>query len=99
MRILISPIHYMRKQRARRKQLRTALHMLSASGVVRLSHIEPRYFEPPSQVDALYRQQGKRHTLADATARISPADDRGLDWMKLRHLLGTLKASRLQIEQ
>ena len=72
MRILISPIHYMRKQRARRKQLRTALHMLSASGVVRLGHIEPRYFEPASHVDALYRQEGKRHTSGSETTRISP---------------------------
>jgi len=55
MHILISPLHHVRKHRARRKQLRTVLHMLSASGVIRPSHIEPRYFEPSSHVDALYR--------------------------------------------
>lgn len=56
MRILASPIHYVRKQRARRRQVRTVLHMLSASGVIRHSYIEPRYFEHSSQVEAFYRQ-------------------------------------------
>ena len=57
MRILTSPIHYVRKQRARRRQVRTVLHMLSASGVIRHSHIEPRYFEHSSQVEGFYRQK------------------------------------------
>jgi hypothetical protein len=98
MRIFISPIQYMRKQRARRKQLRTALHMLSASGVVRLGHIEPRYFEPPSHVDALYRREGKRHA-GGAPVGTSLPDRSGFDWMKLRQMVGTFRASRLQIEQ
>jgi len=99
MRILISPIQYMRKRRARRKQLRTALHMLSASGVVRLGHIEPRYFEPSSHVDALYRQEGKRQRSESEKVRTSSAGDCSLDWMKLRQLVGTMRASRLQTEQ
>jgi hypothetical protein len=93
MRMLISPIHYLRKQRARRKQLRTALHMLSASGVVRLGHIEPRYFEPPSHVDAFYRQGRKRYRPG-STAGANAVDKSGLDWMKLRQLVGTLRTSR-----
>ena len=32
------------------------LHMLSASGVIRHSYIEPRYFEDSSQVEAFSRQ-------------------------------------------
>ena len=44
--LLTSPIHYVRKKRARRRQLQTVLHMLSASGVLRLGHVEPRYFVP-----------------------------------------------------
>jgi hypothetical protein len=38
--------------------------MLSASGVIRHSHIEPRYFEHSSQVEGFYRQKAKRHTVA-----------------------------------
>lgn len=49
--MLTSPIHYVKKQRARRRQVRTVLHMLSASGVIRPSHIEPRYFESSSHLD------------------------------------------------
>lgn len=56
MRMLISPLYLVRKQRARRRQIRTVLHMLSASGVIRPGHIEPRYFETSSHIDALYRQ-------------------------------------------
>ncbi len=56
MRMLISPLSLVRKQRARRRQVRTVLHMLSASGVIRPGHIEPRYFEPSSHIDSLYRQ-------------------------------------------
>jgi hypothetical protein len=50
-----SPLHYVRKQRARRKRIRMVLHMLSVSGVVRPGHIEPRYFETLPHVDALRR--------------------------------------------
>jgi len=55
MRMLTSPIHYVKKQRARRRQVRTVLHMLSASGVIRPSHIEPRYFESSSHLDVTVR--------------------------------------------
>lgn len=55
MRMLTSPIHYVKKQRARRRQVRTVLHMLSASGVIRLSHVEPRYFESSSNLDVTVR--------------------------------------------
>jgi hypothetical protein len=68
MRMLTSPIHYMRKKRARRKQIRTVLRMLSVSGVVRPGHVEPRYCEPLSQIDALYRQE----TNNDMVLAINP---------------------------
>jgi hypothetical protein len=100
MRMLISPIHYMRKQRARRKQLRTALQMLSVSGVVRAGHIEPRYFETPSHVDALYRQGVKRSTLGTPMPSTCRAvDNARLDWTKFRQLVWTWRPTRLQIEQ
>lgn len=100
MRILGSPIRYMRKQRARRKQILTALQMLSVSGVVRPGHIEPRYFVPPSHVDALNRQERKRHAAAAAMSGPSPtAEGARVDWTKLRQLVGTFRFSGLQIEQ
>jgi hypothetical protein len=68
MRMLTSPIHYMRKKRARRKQIRTVLRMLSVSGVVRPGHVEPRYCEPLSQIDTLYRQE----TNNDMVLAINP---------------------------
>ena len=68
MRMFTSPIHYVRKQRARRRQLRTVFHMLSVSGVIRMGHIEPRYFEPSSQVDALYRRKAARNLVGPTTS-------------------------------
>lgn len=95
MHILMSPIARMRKQHARRKQLRTVLHMLSVSGVIRAGHIEPRYFEASSQVDALHRHQAKRpQAAAGATAKSQVS----FDWTKLRQWV-LAKPSRLQIEQ
>ena len=43
---LFLPIHSVRRHIARRRQIRTALHMLSASGVLRPSHVELRYTAP-----------------------------------------------------
>lgn len=43
---LASPIHAVRHRLARRRQLRTALRMLSASGVIRAGHVELRYASP-----------------------------------------------------
>ena len=95
MHILKSPIVRIRKQRARRKQLRTVLHMLSVSGVIRPGHIEPRYFEASSQVDALYRHQAKRpQAAAGATVKSHVS----FDWTKLRQWV-LAKPSSLQTEQ
>lgn len=96
MNILTSPIVRMRKQRARRKQLRTVLHMLSVSGVIRPGHIEPRYFEASSQVDALYRHQAKRPQPAAGATVIK--SQFSFDWTKLRQWI-LAKPSSLQIEQ
>ena len=43
MHVLSSLIQYTKLRRARKEQKRTALHMLAASGVVRLGHVELRY--------------------------------------------------------
>jgi len=43
MHALSSLIHSIKLRTARDKKKRTALHMLAASGVVRLSHVELRY--------------------------------------------------------
>ena len=55
MRILLSPFHYVLTKRARRRQVRKVLQMLSVSGVVRPGHIEPHYVIGTNRVDALYR--------------------------------------------
>jgi|SRR6476661_9425858 len=94
-----SPLHYVRKKRARRRQLRTVLHMLSASGVIRPGHIEPRYFEPSSLVDALYRQEPKRVSILSMPVPSVAHQSSGFEWAKLRQLVLTVKLSRLQIEQ
>lgn len=94
--LLTSPIHYVRKKRARRRQLQTVLHMLSASGVLRLGHVEPRYFVPTAKVDALYRQEAKRQPTVASIAMQSKAT---FEWPRLRQVDLTMRPSRLQIEQ
>ena len=99
MRIFTSPLLYVRKKRARRRQVRTVLHMLSASGVIRLGHVEPRYFEPSSHVDALYRQETKRVSMPSMPVTSVAHQSSGFEWTKLRQFVLTVKPSRLQIEQ
>ena len=94
MQFLMSSFHYVRKQRARRRQLQKVLHMLSMSGAVRPSHIEPRYFESSSRVDAGNRQQTKRQRVV-----VSSTTSTSLDWTKLRQLVLATRSSRLQTEQ
>ena len=94
--LLTSSIRYVRNKRARRRQLQAVLHMLSASGVVRLGHIEPRYFVPSTQVDTLYRQDTTRQPMAASSSMRSTA---GFDWPRLRQLVLTMRPSHLQIEQ
>jgi hypothetical protein len=50
MRILMSPFYYVRTKHAKRRQMKKALQMLSVSGVVRPSYIEPRYFIGATQI-------------------------------------------------
>jgi len=99
MRIFTSPLLYVRKKRARRRQVRTVLHMLSASGVIRPGHIEPRYFEPSSHVDALYRQEAKRVIISSMPVISAAQQKSRFEWTKLRQFVLTVKPSRLQIEQ
>jgi hypothetical protein len=73
--------------------------MLSASGVVRLGHIEPRYFEPLSHVDALYRQQTTPASRPSLPCLSAVSDRSIFDVTKVRRFLFLLKPSDLQIEQ
>src|SRR6476619_1036388 len=91
-----SPLHYVRKKRARRKQLRTVLHMLSASGVIRPSHIEPRYFEPSSHVDALYRHPTPAASTPSTEASIVRRSS--IDGTAFHRFLTAVSPSRLQTE-
>ena len=54
--ILSSPIQYIKLLIAHKKQKRTALHMLTLSGVVRPSHVELRYSTPIASITAFRRQ-------------------------------------------
>ena len=56
MHVLSSPIHYIKLRRARKKQKRTALHMLALSGVVRPGHVELRYVTPSTSITAFRAQ-------------------------------------------
>jgi hypothetical protein len=72
--------------------------MLSASGVIRPSCVEPRYFEDSSHVDALYRHEAKRGSTASPQPSVA-LHSSGLDWTKFRNFVLAIKPSRLQIEQ
>lgn len=101
MRMLAAPFQYVKRQRARRKQVRMALQMLSVSGVVRPGHVEPRYFEQAARIHALYRQADR--PTAVAPVQPSPASrwqrEIKLDLSRIRHWIGALKPARLQVNQ
>lgn len=101
MRILMSPFYYVRTKRARRTQVCKALQMLSVSGVVRPSHIEPRYFEGATQVDALYRQEARPIIIAHATASQTWSWQRDvkIDLARIRQWVGAFRPARLQVGQ
>jgi hypothetical protein len=54
MTMFTSQIHFVKRHRARRRQVRKALQMLSVSGVVRPGHLETRYLAHPIRIDAIY---------------------------------------------
>jgi hypothetical protein len=56
MHIFSSPLQYIKLRRAHRRQIQTALHMLSVSGVIRLSHVELRYSTPVANATSFRRQ-------------------------------------------
>jgi len=56
MHIFSSLLKYFKLRRAHRRQKQTALHMLSVSGVVRLSHVELRYSTPVANAASFRRQ-------------------------------------------
>jgi hypothetical protein len=51
-----STFHFVKTHRARRRQVRKALQILSVSGVIRPGHVETRYFSRPTRVEAIYRR-------------------------------------------
>lgn len=101
MKILTAPFSYVQRQRARRKQVRKALQMLSVSGVVRPSHIEPRYFVHVPQTDALHRQADRRVVLSPAKPMQAPIWQREIkiDLGRIRHWVAALRPARLQVGQ
>jgi hypothetical protein len=68
MTIFTSPFHSIMKHRQRKRQVRTALQMLSVSGVIRPSHVEPRYYVQAAQLGAIHRQIERAAAVSQATA-------------------------------
>lgn len=85
------PLARWRIKRERTQQKRTALHMLALSGVVRPSHIEPRYYTPilkagPSKHFPCARPTGAAQQSApfqdSATAMIQTQGMQFLQWLR-----------------
>ena len=55
MTMFTSPFHFVKTHRARQRQVRKVLQMLSVSGVVRPGYVETRYLAHPTRIDAIYR--------------------------------------------
>jgi hypothetical protein len=63
MHMLSSPIHYIKLRKAYNKQKRTALHMLTVSGVVRPSHVELHYSTPTVRKHGTLTERQQTHPL------------------------------------
>ena len=68
MTIFTSPFHSIKMHRARKRQVSRALQMLSVSGVIRPSHVEPRYYVQAVQLSAIHHQQARAAAVSQATA-------------------------------
>jgi len=95
-----SPFRLVKTRRARRRQVRNALHMLSVSGVVRPSHVETRYVSHPVTSD------GRRHRAGGSTPITFTEAARPWFWQRqvkselarLRNLAGNFRSVRLQAD-
>jgi len=77
---LMAPLQSMHRRLARRRQMRTALHMLSASGVIRPSHVEFRY---ASSVQS--HRPSRRHREA-AAELLTEVPTRSPQWQSPLHM-------------
>src|SRR5512143_829393 len=68
MTIFTSPFHSIKMHRERKRQVSRALQMLSVSGVIRSSHVEPRYYVQTVQIGAMHRQRERAAAVSQATA-------------------------------
>ena len=93
-----SSFRFLKRYRTRRRQVRTALLMLSASGVIRPSHIEPRYFEQPAHIDTFHRQTARARP-SSTNALASPSvwqRNITVDVRRIRNWIGAMSPARLQ---
>jgi len=101
MSLFTSPFHFVRTHRTRRRQVRNALHMLSVSGVVRPSHVETRYFAHPARIDAIYRRTEQTVAVPLANPSLPSLWRRPIkiELARIRHLVGSLRQVKLQVDQ
>jgi hypothetical protein len=84
-----------RTRRARVKQKRTALQMLALSGVVRPSHIEPRYTVPLLKLKALNHTSAV--TIVGSPGRQALQHDRPTAGLRLEPLMTSLYRPQLSL--
>ena len=101
MTIFTLPFHSMKKHRASKRQLRTALQMLSVSGVIRPSHVEPRYYFSTARFNAIYRQTERPAAVSHATTPQPSIWQRPIkvDLASICRWAGILRTPRLQGER
>ena len=96
--IFTLPFHSIKKHRASRRQLGTALQMLWVSGVIRPSDVEPRYYFSTARFNAIDRQT-ERPVAVSLTATSQPSIWQRpikVDLAGICRWAGILRPSRLQ---
>lgn len=76
MRILTDPFHYVKSQRVHRQHMHKVLQMLSVSGVIRPSYVEPRYVSRFLPVND-HNGQDSAHCRAELLHVVPTRDSRG----------------------
>jgi hypothetical protein len=101
MTMFTSPFQSLKKHRARRHQVRTVLQMLFVSGVIRPSHVEPRYYAQGAQVDVINRQIRRPPAVPQAITSQPSVWHRPIkvDLASIRQWTGLLRQAKFQVEQ
>jgi len=101
MTMFTSPFHFVKTHRARRRQVRKALQMLSVSGVVRPGHVETRYLTHPARIDAIYRR-GEQTVAVPLSETSMPSllqRPITIELARISHFVEALHPARLQVDE